>query len=114
MNVIRTLLIAGLAVILGAAAISNSPVRAEQPVAYEIAIKDFEFSPRTLTVRVGSKVTWTNKDEEPHKVVEVDNAFTSQPLDTDNNFTFEFDTPGTYQYFCSLHPHMTGKIVVEK
>jgi plastocyanin len=114
MNFARKLLILVVAAILGGAAIPNSPVRADQSAVNEIAIKDFEFSPRILTVRAGSKVTWTNKDEEPHKVVEVNSAFTSQPLDTDNNFTYEFDAPGTYEYFCSLHPHMTGKIVVEK
>jgi plastocyanin len=93
---------------------SSHAVQADDSATYTIAIKDFEFSPRLLTIHAGSKVTWVNKDEEPHKVVEVNSVFTSQPLDTDAGFVYEFDTPGTYSYFCSLHPHMTGKIVVEK
>jgi plastocyanin len=71
------------------------------------------FSPRNLTIPVGSKVTWTNKDEEPHKVAEVNSAFASAPLDTDEGFTFEFKTPGKYEYFCTVHPRMTGTIIVE-
>jgi plastocyanin len=93
---------------------SPTAVRADDSSTITVAIKNFEFSPRLITIHAGSKVTWVNKDEEPHKVVEVNSAFTSQPLDTDAGFVFQFDTPGTYSYFCSLHPHMTGKIVVEK
>lgn len=80
---------------------------------YTIAIKDFQFAPRDLKIAVGAKVTWVNKDEEPHKVAEVNSAFASQPLDTDGKFTYEFDKAGTFEYFCTLHPRMTGKIVVE-
>ena len=65
------------------------------------------------SIPVGSKVTWTNKDEEPHKVAEVNSSFTSQPLDTDEGFTYEFKTPGKYEYFCTVHPRMTGTIIVE-
>ena len=87
--------------------------RASDAASYTITIKDFEFNPRNLVIPVGSKVTWTNKDEEPHKVAEINNAFTSQPLDTDEGFTYEFTTPGKYEYFCTVHPRMTGKIIVE-
>jgi plastocyanin len=80
---------------------------------YTITIKDFEFSPRNLVIPVGSKVTWTNKDEEPHKVAEVNSSFTSQPLDTDEGYTYEFKVPGKYEYFCTVHPRMTGTIIVE-
>ena len=103
-----------LAVVFSSTSITAPVLRGDDSSSYSIAIKDFAFTPRTLTIHAGSKVTWTNKDEEPHKVVEVNSAFTSQPLDTDGDFTFLFDTPGTYKYFCSLHPHMTGTIVVEK
>ena len=71
------------------------------------------FNPRNLTIPVGSKVTWVNKDEEPHKVSEVNSSFISKPLDTDDGFTYEFKTPGKYEYFCTVHPRMTGTIIVE-
>ena len=93
---------------------ANPAPRPDDAPPYAIDIKDFAFSPRTLTIPVGAKVTWTNKDEEPHKLIEIKSLFTSQPLDTDGNFTFQFNTPGTYDYFCALHPRMTGKIIVQK
>jgi plastocyanin len=80
---------------------------------FTITIKDFTFTPRTLTIPAGSKVVWVNKDEEPHKIVEVNSLFTSKPLDTDDHFIFEFKSAGTYEFFCALHPRMTGKIIVE-
>jgi plastocyanin len=101
--------------VAGAGALAAVPVsHADDAAAYAITIKDFAFTPRALTIRVGSKVTWTNKDEEPHKIAEINSTFASQPLDTDGDFSYRFDTPGTYEYFCTLHPRMTGKIVVEK
>lgn len=113
MNLAAKLLILVLCIsALGAGASRPAPRSGDQG-SFMIAIKDFEFTPRNLTIPAGSKVTWINKDEEPHKIVEVNNAFTSQPLDTDGNFTYQFDTPGTYQYFCALHPRMTGKIIVQ-
>ena len=80
---------------------------------YAITIKDFQFSPRNLEIPLGSKVTWINKDEEPHKVAEINDAFTSQPLDTNEVFSYEFRTAGKYEYFCTIHPRMTGAIVVD-
>ena|SRR5579864_4237862 len=79
-----------------------------------VTIDDFRFSPATLTVPVGGKVTWTNRDDEPHTVLaaEPKGLFKSPPLDTGDSFSFTFDKPGTYKYFCSVHPHMTGVIVV--
>ena len=80
-----------------------------------IEIKDFAFNPQTLTVKSGEKVTWINRDEEPHTVVSVDKQFNkSTALDTDQTFTITAGAPGTYSYFCSVHPKMTGTIVVEK
>jgi plastocyanin len=80
-----------------------------------IEIKDFAFNPQTLTVKSGEKVTWVNRDEEPHTIVSVEKQFKkSTALDTDQEFTITADAPGTYTYFCSVHPKMTGKIVVEK
>jgi plastocyanin len=80
---------------------------------YQATIQDFSFQPPELTVPAGAKVVWTNKDQEPHTVVSTDNAFKSKALDTDKQFSFTFDKPGTYEYFCSVHPRMTGKIIVK-
>ena len=81
----------------------------------KIEIKDFAFNPQTLTVRAGEKITWINRDEEPHTVVSVEKQFKkSTALDTDQEFTITAGAPGTYTYFCSVHPKMTGTIVVEK
>jgi plastocyanin len=80
-----------------------------------IEIKDFAFNPQTLTVKSGEKVTWINRDDEPHTVVSVEKQFKkSTALDTDQEFTIMAGAPGTYTYFCSVHPKMTGTIVVVK
>src|SRR6478736_3289962 len=80
-----------------------------------IEIKDFAFNPQTITVKSGEKVTWINRDEEPHTVVSVQKQFKkSSALDTDQTFTITAGAPGTYTYFCSVHPKMTGTIVVVK
>jgi len=80
-----------------------------------IEIKDFMFSPQTLTVKAGDKIIWINHDDEPHTVVSVGKKFQkSSALDTDQVFTITAGAPGTYEYFCSVHPKMTGTIVVEQ
>jgi plastocyanin len=80
-----------------------------------IEIKDFAFNPQTITVKSGEKVTWINRDEEPHTVVSVGKKFQrSSGLDTDQEFSIIAGAPGTYEYFCSVHPKMTGTIVVVK
>ena len=78
-----------------------------------IAIDNFTFNPQTVTVKAGTTITWTNKDDIPHAVAAVGKQFKSKVMDTDNSYSFTFTTPGSYAYFCSLHPHMTGTIVVE-
>jgi amicyanin len=79
-----------------------------------VSIDNFTFSPQTLTVKAGTTVTWTNKDDIPHGIASASGAFAkSKALDTDDAYSFTFTTPGTYQYFCYIHPHMTGNIVVE-
>jgi plastocyanin len=81
----------------------------------KIEIKDFAFNPQTITVKSGEKVTWINRDEEPHTVVSVEKQFKkSSALDTDQEFTVTAGAPGTYTYFCSVHPKMTGTIMVVK
>jgi plastocyanin len=83
------------------------------PAAAEVKIDNFSFSPATLTVPAGTTVTWTNRDDIPHTAVSTDGAFKSKVLDTDEKFSFTFSKPGTYPYFCSIHPKMTGKVVVQ-
>ena len=79
-----------------------------------VSIDNFTFGPQTLTVKVGTTVTWTNKDDIPHGVAWVNDIFTrSKAMDTDDSSSFKFTTPGTYQYFCYVHPVMKGTIVVE-
>jgi plastocyanin len=81
----------------------------------KIEIKDFAFNPQTITVKSGEKITWINRDEEPHTVVSVEKQFKkSTALDTDQEFTITAGVPGTYTYFCSVHPKMTGTIIVKK
>ena len=79
----------------------------------EVKIDNFSFAPSTLTVKAGTEITWTNGDDIPHTVVTDDRTFKSKVLDTDEKFTFTATKPGTYSYFCSIHPKMTGKVVVE-
>ncbi len=83
------------------------------PAANAITIDNFSFTPAVLTVSPGTTITWTNRDDIPHTVVERDQKFKSKALDTDDNFSFTFTEPGTYEYFCSLHPKMVAKIIVE-
>ena len=76
-------------------------------------IDNFTFEPETLTVKAGTTVTWINEDDIPHTVVASDRSFKSKALDTDDKFAFTFTTPGSYEYFCSLHPHMKAMVTVE-
>lgn len=89
---------------------------AAPPAASEVQVKidNFTFAPATITVPVGSSVRWTNADDIPHTVVSDDKTtFKSKALDTNEEFSFTFTKPGTYSYFCSIHPKMTGKVVVQ-
>jgi amicyanin len=79
-----------------------------------VAITDFKFSPATLTVPVGTTVTWTNQDEEPHTIAAKDGSFHSPGMDTHGTYSFTFTTPGSYDYICSIHPFMAGTVMVTK
>jgi len=87
----------------------------EKTSTMEVKIDNFSFGPVTLTVPVGATVTWTNRDDIPHTVVSTDDSktFKSKVLDTDDRFSFTFSKAGTYPYFCSIHPKMTGKVIVQ-
>ena len=80
----------------------------------EVKIDNFSFTPTTLTVPAGTKVTWTNGDDVPHTITSSEHKFSSKALDTDEQFSYNFTDPGTYEYFCSLHPKMTAKVIVQK
>ena len=105
------------ALVLGLAGLGvgagNVSVNAQaKPETMEVRIDNFSFGPPELTVAAGTTITWTNRDDIPHTVVSPDKVFKSKVLDTDEKFSFAFDTPGTLPYFCSIHPKMTGKVVV--
>jgi plastocyanin len=78
-----------------------------------IRIDNFNFTPPTMVVAPGTTVTWTNADDSPHSVREKDGKFKSAALDTDDTFSQTFTAPGEYEYFCSIHPRMVGKVVVK-
>ena len=98
-----------------AGAKSSSAAAQQKAEAPEVKIDNFSFGPSTLTVSVGTIVTWTNRDDIPHTVVSSDDpkVFKSKVLDTDEKFSFKFDKAGTYPYFCSIHPKMTARVIVQ-
>ena len=81
--------------------------------ANEITIDNFTFTPKELTVAVGTTVRWVNHDDIPHTVVEKNTTFRSKALDTDDSYSFTFTSAGTFDYFCGLHPHMVGQVIVK-
>jgi plastocyanin len=116
----RSVSIGGLAGVLvlaigaiGAGQKGNVVSAQQKPETTEVKIDNFTFGPGMLTVPVGTTVTWTNKDDIPHTVVSTDGVFKSKVLDSDEKFSFTFSKTGTYPYFCSIHPKMTGKVIVQ-
>jgi plastocyanin len=101
--ILTTIVAAGPAVTAGAS---------EQHQTAEVKVDNFSFGPDTVTVPVNTTVTWVNRDDVPHVIASTDGVFRSKALDTDDKYSFTFDKPGTYSYFCALHPKMVGKIVV--
>jgi len=103
------------AVIAAPAAVHPLPAAAAAAPAkaLRVAIQNFAFAPQVLVVAPGTTVTWTNADEDPHTVTATDKSFHSTAMDTDETYSFTFTRPGEYAYFCSLHPHMTGKVIVK-
>jgi plastocyanin len=78
-----------------------------------VKIDNFSYMPHDLTVGAGTTIIWVNNDDIPHTVVSTTDLFKSKALDTDDKFSFTFDKPGTYEYFCSIHPKMTAKVIVQ-
>src|SRR5215467_1002067 len=85
----------------------------DQAATTEVRVDNFTFGPDTLTVPVNSTVTWINKDDVPHVIASNDGVFKSKALDTDDKYSYTFSKAGTYPYYCSIHPKMVGKIVVQ-
>ena len=117
-NIVRVILLA-IALVAGfsfmmAKGASTPPQDASQaPTPVAVKIDNFSFGPQSITVPARTKVTWTNRDDIPHTVVSTQGVFKSRVLDTDESFSFTFDKPGSYPYFCSVHPKMTGIVVVQ-
>ena len=88
-------------------------VTSAAPPGSQFTIKDFMFAPASLTVKAGTTVTWLNEDEEPHTVVSASGLFRSKAIDTKESFTYTFDKPGEYHFICTIHPQMTGTVIVQ-
>jgi plastocyanin len=92
-------------------AINSAAQAADEPDT--IVVKSFMFTPMNMKIKAGTKITWMNKDEEPHTVASDEGLFRSPAMDTDESFSYKFDKPGTYHYTCTIHPRMIGTITVE-
>ena len=110
MSFVRKLALGAIAGLVAATIAAASPARAAET---QVKIDNFTFNPKQVTVKAGDTVTWVNGDDIPHTVTSKTLLFRSKALDTDDKFSYTFAKPGTYVYFCSLHPMMTGSIVVE-
>jgi plastocyanin len=110
-GVVMPIMIAMLLLFAGSSRVTAS----DQPSAANVAVKidNFVFGPQAITVPVGTTVTWTNSDDIPHTTVSTDGVFKSKVMDTDEKFSYTFTKAGTYSYYCSVHPKMTGQVVVK-
>jgi plastocyanin len=105
-SLLRRALGAGVVVLIG------SHAREADAEEKQVTIDNFTFSPTPIIIMAGSTVTWVNQDDIPHSIVCPDLKMKSHPLDTDDSFSYRFDTVGTYDYICGLHPHMHGQVMV--
>jgi len=110
-GVVMPVIISMLLLVAGSSRVTAS----DQPSAANVAVKidNFVFGPQAITVPVGTTVTWTNSDDIPHTAVSTDGVFKSKVMDTDEKFSYTFTKAGTYSYYCSVHPKMTGQVVVK-
>jgi len=102
--------------LIAVALVASDPTHAQGEAKFhaaEIRVDNFTFGPQSLTVHVNTTVTWINRDDIPHVIVSDDGIFRSKALDTDDKYSFTFTKPGTYPYFCGIHPKMVGKVVVQ-
>ncbi len=96
----------------GLVLIAAAQARAQQQQGGQVSIDNFTFSPAMLTVKSGGTVTWTNHDDIPHSIVCPALGLKSHVLDSDQSFSCSFERAGSFEYFCGIHPHMKGSIVV--
>src|ERR1700724_2371866 len=110
-GVVMSIMIAMLLLFAGSSRVTAS----DQTSAANVAVKidNFVFGPQAITVPVGTTVTWTNSDDIPHTAVSTDGVFKSRVMDTDEKFSYTFTKAGTYSYYCSVHPKITGRVVVK-
>ncbi len=106
----KTVYLAMTLLVISAAFALSADTRKQEPTI--VKIDNFSFSPSKLTIAAGTTVTWLNDDDVPHNVVSTAKSFKSGILDTGDRFSRKFATPGTYNYYCSIHPHMTGQVIV--
>ena len=97
---------------VGLTTLAGTQLAAVAETSVEVTIDNFTFAPATITIEPGTTVKWLNRDDIPHTIVEKSLAFRSKALDTDDSFSHQFDDIGVVDYFCSLHPHMTGRVIV--
>jgi plastocyanin len=112
-KIARNIRIAAALAVAVFAVVATLPAASARTAETEVKIDNFAFAPQRIVVQAGTTVTWINADDAPHTVASSTKVFKSGALDTTDKFSFTFTTPGTYEYFCSLHPHMTGTVVVE-
>ena len=112
-SLLAPVMIAALLLLAGSPKVTAADQPSAASASAEVKIDNFVFGPQTITVPVGTTVTWTNHDDIPHTVVSTDGVFKSKVRDTDEKFSYTFTKPGTYPYYCSVHPKMTGTIVVK-
>jgi plastocyanin len=95
-------------------AVGSSTARTDAASSAVVSIDNFSFDPKELMITAGTTVTWVNADDLPHTATSTASPplFDSKTLDKDDKFSFQFNTPGTYEFFCKLHPTMTGKVIV--
>jgi plastocyanin len=110
---LATALMMGLLLFVGSPSVKAAEKTAENDRPTAVKIDNFSFAPQTLTVPVGATVTWTNGDDIPHTAVSTEGVFKSKVMDTDEKFSYTFTKPGTYTYYCTIHPKMTGKVIVQ-
>ncbi len=107
----RSLLYLVVTLLLASPAVKPRAARSGAPE--PVKIDNFSFQPSTVTVPAGTTLSWVNRDEVPHNIVDVDKKYKSGVLDTGDRFSHTFDTAGTYNYYCSIHPRMTGRVIVK-
>ena len=110
----KTLAISVIAAMCMCAAPATHPAQSATSPTVDVEIDNFTFKPQRLVIHAGTRVRWTNKDDVPHTATSSEKKFDSKTLDTDESFSFQFDEAGSFKYFCAVHPHMTGEIVVTK